>query len=74
LGKLAEIPEISNLAAAKASVAGTFSGAALSGLGGAGGVEEKMEGHLAKIAQNTERQNAVLERLERNMGEGMMLA
>jgi hypothetical protein len=68
------IPDISNLAGAKASVEGTFSGYALPGLGGASSVEEKMEGHLARISENTDRQNAALERLERNMGDGMMLA
>lgn len=69
------IPDIAgNLASAKASVTGTFSGAALSGLGGATSVEQKMEDHLARIAEGTDRQNAALERMERNMAEGIMLA
>lgn len=69
------VPDMSgNVAAAKASVAGTFSGAALSGLGTGAGVQERMENHLARIADSTDRQNAALERVERNMHEGIQLA
>jgi hypothetical protein len=68
------LPDISALANVKASVAGTFSGAVLSGLGTGTGVQEKMENHLGRIAESTDRQNAALERMERNMGEGMQLA
>ena len=74
-GKAGAIPDIAgNLAAAKATVVGTFSGEALSGLGTGTSVEEKMEGHLARIADSTDRQNAALERMERNMNQGIMLA
>ena len=69
------VPDIAgNLAAAKTSVEGTFSGYALSGLGGTGTIEEKMEGHLARIAEGTDRQNDALARMERNMADGLMLA
>ena len=49
------LPDISNLAGAKAGVAGTFSGAALAGLGGGNAVWDKMEDHLFVIrgAQTT---------------------
>ena len=46
------IPDIAgNLAAAKASVVGTFSGEALRGLGTGVDVQEKMENHLAEIPE-----------------------
>ena len=67
------IPDFGNLAAAKASVVGTFSGEALSGLATGSSIEEKMEKHLAQIADNTDRQNTALERMERNMDQGIML-
>lgn len=73
-GKVGQIPDISGtLAAAKSSVEGTFSAYALSGLGGSN-TEEKMEKHLARIAETTDRQNAALERMERNMNAGLLLA
>ena len=69
------IPDIAgNLAAAKASVAGTFSGEAFSGLGTGGNIQEKMENHLAEIPEKLDRQNAALERMERNMDQGLVLA
>ena len=68
------IPDISNLAAAKTAVEGTFSAYALGGLGDTGGVQEKMEQHLAKIPEKLDRQNAALERMERNMNQGLVLA
>jgi hypothetical protein len=71
------IPDIAgNVAAAmsKASVEGTFSGYALTGLGSGNSVQEKMEKHLAKIADGADRQNAALERMERNMNAGLILA
>lgn len=68
------LPDISALSNVEASVAGTFSGAVLSGLGTGTGVQEKMENHLARIAESTDRQNAALERMERSMGDGLQLA
>ena len=49
------IPDISNLAGAKAKVEGTFSAYALGGLGGGDDVQKKMEDHLFVIrgAQTT---------------------
>ncbi len=74
-GKAGAIPDIAgNLAAAKATVVGTFSGEALSGLGTGTSVEEKMEGHLARIADSTDRHNAALERMERNMNQGLLIS
>lgn len=68
------LPDITALSAVKESVAGTFSGEALSGLGTGAGVQERMENHLARIAESTDRQNAALERMERSMGDGQQLA
>ena len=68
------LPDISNLAAQKAAVAGTFSSAALSGLGTGNTVEEKMEGHLAEIKEGMGRLVDVNERIERNMADGVLLA
>jgi hypothetical protein len=69
------IPDIAgNLAAAKSSVTGTFSGEALQGLGSGADVQEKMEKHLAQIPEKLDRQNAALERMERNMNQGLVLA
>lgn len=69
------IPDIAgNLAAAKASVVGTFSGEALRGLGTGVDVQEKMERHLAQLPEKLDRQNAALERMERNMNMGLVLA
>jgi membrane protein involved in colicin uptake len=68
------IPDIAgNLAAAKSSVVGTFSGEALRGLGSGVDVQEKMEKHLAQIPEKLDRQNAALERMERNMNQGLVL-
>jgi hypothetical protein len=73
--KPGKIPDISgNVAAAKSAVEGTFSGYSLSGLGAGSSIEERMEKHLARIAETTDRQNAALERMERNMNAGLMLA
>ncbi len=72
---LKNIPDIAgSLTAAKASVVGTFSGEALGGLGTGSSIEEKMEKHLAVIAENTDRQNVALERMERNMNQGILLS
>lgn len=69
------LPDIAgNLAAAKASVVGTFSGEALRGLGSGADVQEKMEKHLAQLPEKLDRQNAALERMERNMNQGLLLA
>jgi len=68
------ISDFENLTAAKTSIVGTFSGEALSGLGTGSTIEEKMEKHLAKIAEGTDRQNVALERLQRNMNQGILLA
>ncbi len=74
-GAAKKIPDVAgNLAEAKASVVGTFSGAALSGLGSGGDLEQKMEQHLAEMNQKADRTNAALERMERNMNQGIMLA
>jgi len=74
LGKRGVIPELGSLMTGKANVVGTFSGQALSGLGAGNTIEEKMEKHLAQIAENTDRQNTAIERLERNMNQGILLA
>jgi hypothetical protein len=69
------IPDIAgNLAAAKASVVGTFSGAALSGLGTGTSIQEKMEGHLAEIKVGMGRLVEVNEKIQQDMANGMMLA
>lgn len=69
------------MSTAKSSVAGTFSGAALSGLGAGSSIEQKMEAHLAIISRKAaeqvvkaDAQNASLERMERNMKAGIALA
>jgi hypothetical protein len=64
------IPDISNLAGAKASVLGTFSGYALGGLGGAGGIE----GRLDDIKTAIEKGVGVNEKIEARLGDGLMLA
>lgn len=61
-------------AQAKGDVEGTFSGYALGGLGGGGGVQEKIEKHLAKMNEKADRTNAALERIERNANNGISLA
>ncbi|MBN1908121.1 MAG: hypothetical protein JW818_00145, partial [Pirellulales bacterium] len=74
-GASKKIPDImGGIAAAKATVVGTFSGEALRGLGTGNTIAEKMENHLARIAESTDRQNAAFERLERMANQGLVLA
>jgi len=74
-GPQKNIPDIAGaMAVVKSSVVGTFSGEALGGLGSGTSVQEKMENHLARIADGTDRQNAALERMERNANQGLVLA
>jgi hypothetical protein len=53
------------------AVAGTFSGWALSGLGGRG-VEEKMERHLANLVAGVDKENDQLADIRRGIGEGLV--
>lgn len=68
------IPDMGNLSATKSAVAGTFSGAALAGLGTGTSVAEKMEGHLAEIKVGMGRLVEVNEQMQQDMANGVMLA
>ena len=69
-----ELPDISNLAAekTKSAVVGTFSGAALAGMGG-NSIEEKMEGHLGNIRQGIDRLVRLNEQTRRRRGAGVSI-
>ena len=72
--KLGGIPDIGNLAGMKSSVEGTFSGAALSGLGAGASIQEKMENHLADMKVKIGRLVEVNEQLQKGLADGMVLA
>lgn len=68
-----EMPDITNLAAERGKVVGTFSSYGLSGLGGED-VQKKMEAHLADIKVAAQRSAAANEKLESKLGQGIVLA